>query len=91
MGHALAISNNKAEAQRVLDRLLALSKERFVSSYDIAHIYVGLGDHDKAFFWLEKALNERDDLLVYLKADPRMDPLHSDPRFSKLVQKIGLP
>ena len=91
VGHALAISNNKAEAQRVLDRLLALSKERFVSSYDIAHIYVGLGDHDKAFFWLEKALNERDDLLVYLKADPRMDPLHSDPRFSKLVQKIGLP
>jgi len=91
VGHALAISNNKVEAQRVLDRLLALSKERFVSSYDIAHIYVGLGDHDKAFFWLEKALNERDDLLVYLNADPRMDPLHSDPRFSRLVQRIGLP
>ena len=91
VGHALAISNNKAEAQRVLARLLALSKERFVSSYDIAHIYVGLGEHDKAFFWLEKALNERDDLLVYLKADPRMDPLHSDPRFSRLVQRIGLP
>lgn len=91
VGHALAISNNKAEAQRVLDRLLALSKERFVSSYDVAHIYVALGNHDKAFMSLEKALNERDDLLVYLKADPRMDPLHSDPRFSKLVQKIGLP
>ena len=91
VAHALAISNNKVEAQRILDRLVTLSKKRFVSSYDIAHIYVALGDHDKAFLSLEKALNERDDLLVYLKADPRMDPLHSDPRFSKLVQKIGLP
>lgn len=91
VGHALAISNNKPEARRVLERLLELSKDRFVSSYDIAHIYVALGDHDKAFVSLEKALNERDDLLVYLKADPRMDPLHSDPRFSRLVQKIGLP
>jgi len=91
VGHALAVANKKAEAQRALDRLLALSKERFVSSYDVATIYAGLGDSDKALSWLDKAVEERSDLLVYVQVDPRFDALHRDPRFIKLVQKVGLP
>ena len=91
IGHALAVANKKAEAERVLNRLQALSKERFVSSYDVACIYVGLGDHDKAIEWLEKALEERSDFLVYLKVDPRFDSLHEDVRFKKIAQTVGLP
>jgi len=91
LGHALAVANKKTEAQRALDRLLALSKERFVSSYDVATIYAGLGESDKALSWLDKAVEERSDLLVYVQVDPRFDALHKDPRFIKLVEKVGLP
>ena len=91
VGHALAVANKKAEAQKVLDRLLTLSRQRFVSSYDVACIYVGLGDHDKAMQWLEKAIDERSDWLVYLQVDPRFDPLHEDQRFRKIAQTVGLP
>jgi len=91
LGHALAVGNKRAEAQRVLDQLLAISKQRFVSSYDLATIYVGLGDREKALAWLDKAVEERSDLLVYVEVDPRFDTLHSDARFRNIVQKVGLP
>ncbi|HEY6121822.1 MAG TPA: protein kinase [Pyrinomonadaceae bacterium] len=91
LGHAFAVANKRAEAQRVLDRLLVISKERFVSSYDVATIYAGLGDREKALALLDKAVEERSDLLVYLQVDPRFDALHKDPGFIKIVQKVGLP
>ena len=91
LGHALAVANRRAEAQQVLTDLITLSKTHFVSSYDVATIYAGLGDKDKALEWLEKALDERSDLLVYLQVDPRFDSLHADPRFIKLAQTVGLP
>ena len=91
VGHALAIAGKKVEAQRVITRLQTLSKEHFVSSYDVACIYVGLGDHEQAIQWLEKALEERSDFLVYLKVDPRFDSLHEDVRFKKIAQTVGLP
>ena len=91
LGHALAMANKRVDAQRILDRLLTLSQKRFVSSYDVATIYVGLGERDKALGFLEKAVDERSDLLVYVKVDPRFDPLHGDARFGQIVQKVGLP
>ena len=91
VGHALALGGKKAEAERVINRLLALSKDHFVSSYDVACIYAGLNDHDQAIEWLGKALQERSDFLVYLKVDPRFDSLHEDPRFKKIAQTVGLP
>ena len=44
----------EAEAQKVLDRLNELSKQRYVSAVDMARVYAGLGEKDKAFEWLEK-------------------------------------
>ena len=54
-------------------------------------IYIGLGDKDKAFAALEQACDERSDYLVYLRSEPWADPLRSDPRFAKLLKKLGLP
>ncbi len=90
LGNAYAVSGKKEEAQSVLDELLRLSEERYISPYYIAMVYVGLGDADKAFEWLDKAYDDHADYLVYLKVDPRFDSLRSDPRFEKLLQKIGL-
>jgi tetratricopeptide (TPR) repeat protein len=91
MGQAYAASGKGGEAQKVIDGLKQLSKRRYVSSYYIALIYTSLGQKDSAFEWLENAYKERSDLLVYLKVDPRLDSLRSDPRFAELVRRVGLP
>ena len=57
----------------------------------IATIYAGLGDKNKAFHFLEKAYQERSpDIPYFLKADIRLDPLRSDPRFKDLLRRVGL-
>src|SRR5260370_11491252 len=89
LGHAYAVSGNREEAQKVMDELEELSKQRYVSSYHIALICTGLGEKDRAFEWLEKAYEERSDLLVYLKVEPRLDRLRSDPRFTRLLRRMG--
>ncbi len=53
-------------------------------------MYLGLGDKDKAFHYLDAAYQERIDRLVYLNVDPMADPIRSDPRFAQLMAKIGL-
>ncbi len=90
LGHAYAVAGRRAEAQEVLDRLIELSKQRYVSSYQIATIYAGLGETDQAFAWLEKAYGERNNWLAYLKVDPIFDGLRSDSRFAALVRRVGL-
>jgi hypothetical protein len=57
----------------------------------VAIIYVGLGDLEQAFEWLEKAYEERNTELTFLKVDPRLDPLHSSSRFQELLKKVGFP
>jgi tetratricopeptide (TPR) repeat protein len=52
LGHAYAVSGNKADAQKVLDQLKELSAERYVAPYNVAVIYAGLGENDEAFRWL---------------------------------------
>jgi len=54
-----------------------------------ACIYACLGDKDRAFAWLDKAVEERNWCIIYVKRDP--DPLHSDPRLSSLLRRVGLP
>jgi len=93
LGHAYAVSGKKTEAQKMIDDLMKRSSEdNYVAAYNIAVIYVGLGDRDKAFAWLERAYADRSYYLpVYLTTDARLDSLHSDPRFKDLVRRIGLP
>jgi hypothetical protein len=56
----------------------------------MAIIYVGLGKPDQAFGWLEKAYEERASYLIFLKMDPRLDSVRSDPRFPDLLQRMKL-
>jgi len=90
MGHLLATLGRISEAQQILRRLLAMSKERYVSAYFIAEIYAGLGDNDRAFEWLEKAYEERAILMISLQSNPKWDSLRTDPRFKTLVRRVGL-
>ena len=81
----------QAEALAIVDRLLALRRQKYVSAYYFAVVYTALGKTDEAMLWLERAFDERSDFLIYLAVDPIFDPLRSDPRFSRLVRRVGLP
>ena len=92
LGHAYAIAGRRADAQRVLDQLLALSKQKYVPAPSVAVIYGGMGYKDKAFEWLENAYIERSlgSTFVNLKVNPQFDPLRSDPRFADLLHRMNL-
>jgi hypothetical protein len=66
------------------------AERRYISPYSIAVIYLGLGDKEQAFAWLNRAYQERDNWLIYLNVEPRLDPLRSDPRFTDLLRRVGL-
>ena len=78
------------EAKKLLDKVLELSEQRYVSPFDIAEIYVSLDQKAQAFEWLEKAHEARDHWLIFLKIHPIYESLHTDPRFKALLKKIGL-
>ena len=90
LGQAYALAGQRGLAWRMLKRLLELSKKTYVQSIAIAMIYVGLGDADQAFHWLEKALGDRETPLVYVKTYPAYDPIREDPRFLALLRRMGL-
>ena len=91
LGHAYALAGNRREAEKVLQTLSDRAKKSYVSPFDVALIYTALGEKDKAFALLDKALAERSTFLVYSKWEPRLDPLRSDPRFNQILKQIGLP
>ena len=86
-----ALMGKRDEAQKNLDALLQLSKERYVSPTLIALIYSALGNSDKAFEWLDMADKAHDLNFVRIKEDFRFNSLRSDPRFTALVRRLGLP
>lgn len=89
LGHAYAVAGRTAEAQQVLKSARERSAQTYFPADEIALIYVGLGEKDQAFEWLDRAFAERSPWLIHLKVDPRFDPLRSDPRFADLVRRVG--
>ncbi len=88
---AYAAAGWKGVWQKEIEWALEDSKSRYVSHYGMAMLYDSLGDKDRTMEWLNKAYEERDGTLVYLKVEPRFDPLRDDPRFQDLLRRIGLP
>ena len=92
LAHVYATMGNLGEAQKILGELQRQSKVAYASPYMIAAVYLGLGQRDKAFEFLEKAYQERSpDLVYFVKADLRMDALRSDPRFQDLMHRMKFP
>ena len=91
LAHALARAGRKAEAQRVIDDLIELSKSKFVSQSTIAMAYAGLGEKDKAFEWLDKSYESHDEAILWLKNHPMFEPLRDDPRYKPMLKRLNLP
>jgi eukaryotic-like serine/threonine-protein kinase len=90
LGYALARSGRTQEAEAVAEKLKTLATEIYISPYYQAVVYTGLGDRDTAFAYLEKAFDERDEWLIWLGTEPKLDDLRSDPRFAELIKRVGL-
>jgi tetratricopeptide (TPR) repeat protein len=88
--NTLALSGDTKKAEEELQSLIEFSKQKYLSAYHIAAIYVGLKDKDRAFLWLDKAFQEGADWMAFLKVDPRFDSLHPDPRFTDLLRRLKL-
>lgn len=90
LGRAYALAGRREEAYKLLDELEELERQRYVSPYGRALIFLGLGD-DRVFEWLQRSYDDRAGWLMYLATDPRFDPLRPDERFRSLLQSLHLP
>ena len=89
LGYAHAVSGNIDEAMRIISKLTERN-QRYVSPVNIAIVYLGLGDKDRALEWLALGYEARCNKLVYLKVLPFFDPIRSDSRFTDMVNRMGL-
>ena len=90
LGLAYGMAGRKADATKILDELLQLNKTRYVTPGAFINVYIGLGDYEQTFVWLEKAYQEKSNFLAFLKVFPILDPIRSDPRFDDLLRRVGL-
>ena len=92
VGQADAKLGQRDEAIKILSQLERLATKRYVANYSFALMHMALGEKAKAIDWLERAYRDRSGPeIVGIKVDPMLDPLHGDPRFEALVQKVLAP
>lgn len=91
LGYALASASRSREALGLIDELKSQSSRRYISPLTVAVIYIGLHKPDLAIEWLEKAFQDRTDVLVWLKRDPIYDPIRARPGFQALGRRMALP
>ena len=90
LGYVYGRTGRHQEARRILQQLLNESERDELSAYHVARVYAGLGDASQTLAWLKKAQGARDERMVMLKVDPKLDTLRADPHFADLLRKLGL-
>jgi len=91
LGQVYARQGKKQEAEKVLEQLVQRSKKTYVSPVHLATIYTGLGDRERALTALEQAYQEHDPYVIYLKVDPALESLQSEPRLQALLRGMNFP
>jgi len=87
---AYAHAGRRGDALRLLAELEKRRKAGYIPAAAFVNAYLGLGDKDQAFAWLEQAYKEQSNILQFLKTHPYFDPIRADPRFGDLVRRVGL-
>ena len=89
LGHAYASAGNQSEALKILEQLKEVSRQRYVSMYSFAIVYLALGDKQEALRWLEQCYQDRAGADIgWIRVDSLVDPLRGDPRFEGIAEKI---
>ncbi|HET6893371.1 MAG TPA: winged helix-turn-helix domain-containing protein [Pyrinomonadaceae bacterium] len=90
LGCVYALDDQRDEAQGLLDEMQSLSEKQYVSPIALVAMYMGLGEADRAFAWVDKMFEDRQWHVWLLKREPLFDPLRLDPRFTELLKRAGL-
>jgi serine/threonine protein kinase/Tfp pilus assembly protein PilF len=90
LGWAYALTGRTGEASKLLAELQERAQKEYMSFWSVAVIYSGLGEMDKAFDWFEKAVDEREPLMLHMHVHPNYDPLHTHPRYHALLRRMNL-
>jgi len=85
------LAGRKSETKKIIGELKERSRHHYVFPSVFAYAYLGLGDKDQALTYLEQAYEEQDPALFFLKVDPFLDPLRSEPRFQALMRRVNFP
>ena len=91
LGYIYAVSGQRTKAQELLQELEERATRQFIDPYYVAIIYLGLGEQDQTFAWLNKAYEERSFWLLWLRVEPKFDRLRSDSRYQSLVRRMNFP
>ena len=87
---AYAHAGRRADALRILDELKRRRQKGYVPAGAFVNAYLGLGENEQAFAWLERAAQEQSNIMQFIKVHPYFDPIREDPRFKDLVRRVGL-
>ena len=90
LGNVYARLGQRSETEAVIKELERRYTDKVADARDLVVVYAGTDDKDKAFVWLEKAFADRSVFLVFLKLEPMMETLHSDPRWEDLERSVGI-
>ena len=90
LSRAYSLAGKREDGMKVVAQMHEIAKQRYVPAYGFGFAYAALGDKEQAFQWLERSFQDRGWEISYLKVDPAMDSLRSDPRFNELVRRVGL-
>ena len=85
LGGVHALAGRPDLAHEMLAELERQGEYRFICPYEVATVYIALGDHDAAFEWMDEAIEARSSCIPNLQADIRLDPIRDDPRFRELL------
>ncbi len=87
LAEAYAGAGRREDALRILEEVRGSA----IYPLDVASVYAALGEADAAFEWIEKAYEDRDTSITWIRVSSGLDPLRSDPRFDDLLRRIGFP
>jgi pentatricopeptide repeat protein len=87
---AYAHAGRRNDALRLLAELKRRAKAGYIPAAAFVNAYLGLGDNEQAFYWIEQAYKEKSNILQFVKSHPYFDPIRSDPRFADLIRRVGL-
>ena len=89
LGHAMGLAGRRDEAELILSELIERESEARAEPIHVAMVHIGLGNYDQAIDWLEKAFDARNSHMLYIKQGAQFDPLRSNPRFNRLLERMG--
>jgi TolB-like protein/DNA-binding winged helix-turn-helix (wHTH) protein len=90
LGQVYGLAGRKSDTRKIIGELRERSRHHYVFPSVFASAYLGLGDRDQALMYLERAYEEKDPWLFFLKVWPPLDPLRSEPRFQTLMRRVNL-